>query len=434
MFHMRAISTLSLLFCIQTAQATGLAELYSEAIESDPRLLSGKAEVGIGEAQKRQSMASLLPQASLRSSISRNYYKRKPAASERYTGKRQVLSLTQQLYNRELWLDHKVYSERVEQRRAQLDDITSTVALDVTQRYVDVLSAENELTLIQAEIESTKIQLGLLESRLKRQLAVKTDVLDVQVRLQTLKIDEIDAKNAVSIAREALTELVNREVAEPLNDFADDIPYVSKKTLEDWVAGSLKKNAYLRAYESEVAAAKNSLKKQEAAHLPSVNLQLSAQRSNIGYESAPSTDTDSVSATINLNVPIYSGGAIRAGEFEQRERIVIAEQRLEQFKRQLVKSVREAYLNTQASWDRIEASRKAINAAIKSHQAMEKGFNFGTVTVVDVLDALNKKLESLLRFKRAQYDFVMNYIQLQQFAGTLNVDKMRETSSWQVVE
>jgi len=434
MFNARIFCTVCILGAAPVVQATGLLDLYSEAMESDPRLISAQAEVGVGVAQKRQSLAALLPQASLNSSVSKNHYKSGSAASQRYVGERHVLSLTQPLYNRERWLDNKIYAERVEQKRSELEEIKSSVGLDVTQRYVEVLSAENSLTLIQAEKESTKIQLGLLSSRLKRQLAVKTDVLDVKARLQALIVDEIDAENSVLIAREGLTELVDRTVDEPLDDFADDIPFVPTKNVDEWVSYSLKHNDYLRSFESEVTANINSLKKKKSGHLPSVTLQLSAQRSNIGYENAPSSDTDSFAASLNFVVPIYSGGSIKAGELEQRERIIIAKQQLERYKRQLVKSVRAAYLNTDAGWNRIEASRQAIDAAIKAHQAMEKGFTYGTVTVVDVLNALNKKLQALLQFKRAQYDFVLSYIELQQLAGTLDIKTMQHANTWQITE
>jgi len=434
MFYSRMISAICLVAYAQASSAISLIDLYSEAVQADPRLISGQAEVGAGEAQQRQSLAAMLPQISLRSSVSKNYYQSGTSNSTRYRGKRHVFSVNQTLFNREQWLDHQAYGERVEQKRALLEDTTSTLAVDVTERYVDILSTENALMLIEAEVESTKIQLGLLRSRLKRQLAVKTDVLDVESRLRILEIDQIDAKNMVSIARESLTELVNREVTEPLDDFSDDIPYQADKSLQEWVDYTLKHNAYLRSFEREVAAAQKVRQKRKAAHLPSLSLQFSAQRSNIGYENAPSADTDSLAATISLSVPIYNGGAVSASEREQEALIIIAQQRKEQYKRQLVKSVREAYLNTQASWNRIGASNQAISAASKSHQAMEKGFSYGTVTVVEVLDAFNKKLQALLSFKKAQYDFVINYTQLQQFAGTLDADFMQRTSNWQIPE
>lgn len=434
MFNARIFFTFCILGPVPIAQSAGLLDLYSEAMESDPRLISAQAEVSVGKAQKRQSLASLLPQASLDSSISKNRYDSGNEEIQRYVGKRHIVSLTQPIYNRELWLDNKVFAVRVEQKQAELNEIKSSVGLDLTQRYIEVLSTENALTLIKAEKESTKIQLGLLTSRLQRQLAVKTDVLDVEARLQSIKVDEITAENNVLIAREGLTELVNRVVDEPLNDFTDDINYQPTKTLDEWVDYSLKHNDYLLSFEQEVSAAVSSLKKTKSAHLPNLSLQLSAQRSNIGFENAPSSDTDSLAATLRLSVPIYSGGAIKAGELEQRARITIAKQKLERYKRQLVKSVRAAYLNSNAGWRRIDASLQAASAATKAHQAMEKGFNYGTVTVVDVLDALNKKLQALLDFKQSQYDFVLSHIELQQLAGTLNFETIQEANTWQIIE
>ena len=434
MFNVRIFFTFFILGLAPIGQAAGLLDLYSEAMESDPRLISAQAEVSVGKAQKRQSLASLLPQASLDSSISKNRYDSGTEKTQHYVGKRHILSLTQPVYNRELWLDNKIFAVRFKQKQAELNEIKSSVGLDLTRRYIEVLSTENALTLIKAEKESTRIQLDLLTTRLKRQLAVKTDVLDVEARLQSIKVDEITSENDVLIARESLTELVDRVVDEPLNDFSDNIYYQPTKTLDEWVQYSLKHNDYLLSFDQGVTVAISSLKKKKASHLPSLSLQLSAQRSNIGFENAPSSDTDSLAATLRLNFPIYSGGAIKAGESEQRARITIARQKLERYKRQLVKSVRAAYLNSDASWRRIDASLQAVDAATRAHQAMEKGFNYGTVTVVDVLNALNKKLQALLDFKRSQYDFVLSHIELQQLAGSLNYETMQEASTWQVIQ
>jgi outer membrane protein len=411
--------------------ATSLVDFYFEALKEDPRLASGEADVGISEAQKRQSLASLLPQVSLNNSISKNNYQSGTSDSINYIGKRHDLSLTQQLYNKELWLDNKIYSINVEQQKARLKDITSTIALDVTQRYVDILSAENTLSLTKSKIKSTQAHLKLLESRFKRQLAVKTDLLDVEVRLQALKIDEIDAKNSVLIAREGLTELVNREITESLDGFIDNISYKKLNTVQEFVDYALKHSDFLHSIESEVLAGTLNIKKQKAAHFPTLSFQLSTQRSNIGFENAPTDTTDSITARINLSVPIYSGGAINARTREYRERIVVTEQKLEQYKRQLSKSVRENYFNTESSWQRIEASRLAIDAATKSNQAMNKSFTYGTVTVVDVLDSLNAKLQAEHEFKQSKYNFIMSYIQLHQLAGKLDKDTMKNTHNWQ---
>jgi len=434
MFRLQVLAVVTLFSCTQLVQAIGLSELYDEAIIADPRLVSGKAEVTMSEAQQRQSLAKLLPQASFRSTLSKNRFQSGNADTERYKGERHILTLSQTVYNRERWLDRKYYGNLVEQRKALLDDIRSSVALDITQRYVETLSRENALTLIQAELESSKIQLNLLNKRFERQLALKTDVLDVKTRILALQVDEIEASNNVRIARESLAELVNREVSEPLNDFSDELSYEATRSLEEWVKHALENSPLLHSIQKEIDAAIHDVDKQKAAHLPSLDFQFTAQKSNIGFENAPSSDTDSLAASFNLTIPLYSGGSVSAGTAVRRARLIVTEQRYEQYRRELKKNVREAYLNTNASWQRIGASKQAMGAAQESHEAMTKGFTFGTVTVLDVLDALNKKLEVLLSFKRAQYDFVVNYIQLQQLAGTLDKQLIDKTNAWQEIE
>jgi len=431
MLSYRTLSLFLVLTSSSLTHATELADFYFEAIKSDPRLASSKAEVGVSEAQKRQSLASLLPQVALNNSISKIRYQNDGSDVVEYTGERHSLSLTQQVYNRELWLDNKIHKSQVEQSKAELANVTASVALDITQRYVAVLSAENRLKLTKEQIKSTLTHLGLLKSRYSRQLALKTEVLDVEARLQLLRIDEIDVQNSVYIARESLTEIINREVVESLGEFVDEIPYKKTMSSSDFVDYALKNSSILRSIEAEVESAELGLSKQNAGHLPQLNFQLSAQQSNIGFENAPNSDTDSYSASLNLTIPIYSGGSVSARAREYRKRIIIAKQKYERHKRELVKLVRESYFNTESGWKRIKASRQAIKSTVKSNEAMNKSFDYGTVTVVDVLDSLNDKLEAEHNFKQAQYDFIVNYIELQQLTGLLTEDTMKATGKWQ---
>lgn len=418
---------------IPHVQGAGLFSLYQEAVISDPQLLSAEAEVEIGEAQERQALGNLLPQASATSSLSRNRYDQTTPVN--YTGRRHTLSISQPLFNGERWYDLKRSEHNTDKQRALYQDKRANLAFDMTDRYLNVLISENALVLAKSELKAIEAQLKLLYSLQKRQLAVKTDVLDVEARLQASKVDVIEADNNVNISREALTELVNRPVGEKLDDFIDNIPYQrSERSLEEWVQYAYDNSKLFKSLKEDVNAAQKQVRQRRSGHLPTLDLRLNAQRSNIGTENAPTRATNSYTASINLTIPLYSGGRTSAAVRESHGRLKVAKQRLEQLRRELRKGVREAFLNTSAGWARIEAGKVTIAATTKSHEAMKKGFKYGTVTVVDVLDALKEKLGSELTFKRAQYDFVRSYMELQRLTGNLDESMVETVDGWQVTK
>ncbi len=418
-------------FTVFNAHSANLLSFYEEAIIADPQLLTADAQVEVGEARERQALAGLLPQASATGTISRNRYER--GTVDNYTGRRYNLSIRQPLFNGDSWYGYKSAQHDTNKQRALFEDTKSALAFDLTNRYLDVLVNENALTLVNSELEAIEGQLKLLHSKQKRQLALKTDVLNVEARLNTRKVDAIEAKNNVAISRESLTLLVNRPLAtENIADFLDEIPYTAReRSLDEWVLYAYDHSKLYQSMKQDVKALQKRIRQRKSGYLPIVELQLNAQRSNIGSENVQTNVTTSYTAGVSLSIPLYSGGRTGAEVRESYANLKVARQKVEQLRREIKKGVRESLLNTSASWSRIKAGRVAIIASTKSHDAMRKGLTYGTVTVVDVLDALSQKTASELDFKRAQYDFIRNYVQLQYLSGSLDKQLMAKIKSWQ---
>lgn len=412
------------------SQAAGLMDLYKETLASDPRLAVAAAQVEVGKAQSRQAFSSLLPQISGSGQLTEN--KRHPMNGDnRYNGEKYVLSLRQTVYNKASWESNKRYEYLAEQAAMEYQDTRATTAVDLLQRYTAVLAAQDNLELIQAEQGAISKQLEQLRSRYKRQLAVLTDVLDVEARLDGIRAQEIVAQNDVSIAREALAELVGREVTESLNGFNHTISYdEGGRALASWIKEAHANSPALMALSAEVDASRAYVREARAGHLPTVDLSLSAQKSDIGFENSASSKTETYVAGLSFNVPIYSGGKVTAVTDEAHARLVMSQKRREEQKRALVKEVRESFLNTESSWARIAAAQKAVSSAQKSHQAMQKGFEFGTVTVVDVLDALRDEFQYRRDYRQAQYDFAVSRLALLKASGTLTQKHVEEIDNW----
>lgn len=411
-------------------QAIDLETLYGETIASYPSLAISSARVDAGNARARQALGSLLPQVSAASTLTRTRHQ--GTTLSYYNGERYSLNVTQSLFNKEQFDNKKVYDSLAKQDSENYLALLDTVSVDLVQRYVDVLGAEDRLTQIEEEKKLVSRQLESLRSLYKRQLAVLTDVLDVEARLDGLNADQIGAKNAVDISREALTELVGRDVVEPLAPFQQTLnyPLETEKDRSYWAALALDNNHDLKALQKSIDSARADVSKAKSGHLPTMGLQLSAQKSNIGFENSSSPRTESYVASLNFNIPIYSGGTTSARVLEKRAQLEEAEGRYEEARRTILKDLRESYLNVAANLANIKASRRAIQSAQKSFEAMEKGFKFGTVTVVDVLDAQKELHRYTIEFRQKQYDYAVNWLNLQRLSGQLSVNSIRDANAW----
>ena len=58
-------------------------------------------------------------------------------------------------------------------------------------------------------------------------------------------------------------------------------------------------------------------------------------------------------------------------------------------------------------------------SANKAHEAMEQSFKYGTVTAIDVIEALQRKFEANRDLLRAEYSYLLAWLQLAYYSGEL---------------
>lgn len=416
---------------VNDADALDIWQLYQGAVQSDPRILGADAQIQAGAGQERSALGQLLPQLRGGASTSRISRAEGPQTLH-YDGQTYNLSLTQALYNPEAWRGFKKYAELTRQYRSQAEDARIQSAADLVQRYFTVLAAEDELALAQAEREATRRNLERVSALFERQLATITDQLQLAARVDSLETEEIEARNQIQVAREALAELFGREVYQPLKRIDEQTLFTALPGSEtDWVTSALAHNPALKARQSALNSAEQAIDESKAGHLPTLSLAFGAQRSDFAYDNVIAPDkVDTLSASLNLQIPLYSGGSVSArtrGLYGSRD---VAEQDYEALRRQVVKETKTAYLKSNANLRKITSARKALESAVKSREVTEKSFAYGTVTAVDVLNAVRQEYLARRDYLRAQYDFVTNQLVLLRWSGDFSTVDIQRINSW----
>lgn len=415
------------------AWGASLMDLYQEVLANDPRLQQADAERDVYGARERYSRGALLPQVSLSAQGTRN--KREPiegqGQEDYYYGERYSLALRQSLYNKAQWEAYRGARRSAEEFEARYEDMEAAVTVDLVERYTQVLAAEDNLSFVVAEREAAESQLRQIRARYDRQMAMITDLYEVEARVDRLLTEELQARNDVDMAREGMAEMLGRSLDEGLAPLLEHPPVdEALQPLEEWLQVGLTNNHRLAAERSAVQAATAGVREARGRRHPTVDLQLSAQRTDIGYENAPAPESEYYVASLNLNMPLFSGGQVSAQVSESRARLRMAEQRLTEQERRIRKEIREAYLTTRTATMRVSATRKAVTSAEKSYEARQRGLEYGTVTVVDVLDAAEQLFMARRDHRQAYYDLMVQSLRLHQTTGLLTPDNVAELDRW----
>lgn len=376
---------------VQESAAVDLWQLFQEARSADPRILAAQAKSRSGAWSQQEAFGQLLPQIGLSSSFNRTLSETERAEAY-YNGERYAVGLNQVLYDPEAWQNYKRFIALAGQQEAEAQSVLEQASVDLVERYFTALAAEDELDLVVAELRATERNLERVQSLFKRQMAMVTDVLEISARVDALKTAEIEAANQVSVSREALSELVGRPITERLHRIGPRPSFtLPPHNREHWVQTALESNPALLAQKRAVDAAEAGVRQARAGHLPTVTLNLSGQRSDIGYENSPNPRTDTYVASVGVQVPLYSGGSTSARTTSMYEQLMAAEHTYEAARRQVVRETRTAYYSAETSLSRIAASRTAQASAEKARQAAERAFGFGVINAVDVLDTVKEE-------------------------------------------
>lgn len=407
-----------------------LMQLYREARLEDPRILAAYARAQADKDRQREALGGLLPQISANTSFGRSTRDDDNARTS-YDTERYSLNLTQHLYNKTAWENYQKFKSLARQGESEAEDVHAEATVDLAQRYFVALAAEDELELVMAERRATQRNLDRIKALYEKQMAMITDVLDLQARVDALAASELEARNQVEISRQELAELVGRPVKENLSRIREDTQLrTPSESLDVWIERAIANNPALKSRESALAAANAALRGGKGGHYPSLSLSLSAIRSDAGFDNNQATRYDNYTASIGVQVPIYSGGATSARARALYGDMTSAEQELESMRRQVVKETTSAYLTANSSVERIRASYNALGSAEKSTIAAERGFQFGVVNAVDVLTSVQNEFKARRDLLKAQYDFITNLLVLNRWSGRLSKQTIESVNVW----
>lgn len=451
------------------AGAVDLIEVYNEALAADPTLKEAAANRLATLESKPQALAALLPQIDGQYVYNQSWTSGsatfQSVVVDPNTGDQNIanvttglsgevderrfwqLQLTQTLFRWDQWITLKQADKQVAQAEARYLAAQQDLMTRVSQRYFDTLSAEATLEAAEAAKDSIGRQLEQAEKRFEVGLIAITDVQEAKASYDLSVADVIEAKRQVAVARESLREITGRYY-ETLAAAGPELPLQppDPTDADAWVQTALQQNLSLEASRLGAQIAREQIGIQRAGHMPTVDL--FARRSNDFSKGTrqnkpeqldpadfapPGADNQDIwndVVGVQVNVPIFSGGAVSSRVDQAVYEHRAATEQLERVARETERQVRDAYLSVTAEISRVQALAQAVESNATALRATEAGFEVGTRTTVDVLDARRTLFEAQRDYARSRYTYLTNALNLKQAAGILGPEDLRQVNGW----
>lgn len=459
---MRAlVLSLGMLITCSAAHAEDLKAVYERALSNDPQIREADALRLAARESKPQALAALLPQVSGSASRSRADTSTKgqfPQEIEQPTGSgnrvvvnfisssdsepetdRWSLDLRQSVFAWDNWVALKRADRQVAQAEADYAAAQQSLILRVSEAYFSVLAAQDQVDAQNSALEAIARQLEQAEKRFEVGLIAITDVQEAKAARDSAAAAVIASKRQLATAEELLRE-ITAEKYPTLAKPGDAMPLKSPDPADEdrWVALAMDQNLSLVSSRLAADIARDNVRAAFGGHLP--ELDLVASRSNTdqtspidfasGNTGVRTNDTDDTSISLQLSVPIFSGGGTQSRVRQSEYQWQAARERLARVSRQTERQSRDAYLGVLSEMSRVAALRQALESNQTALKATEAGYEVGTRTTVDVLEARRSLVLAQTNYSRSRYDYILNVLRLRLASGTLDRAALEEVNGW----
>lgn len=405
------------------AAAMTLGAALQRAAEHDPAVAVSLAQHRADREAGREDRGSLLP-----SLAAGGRYAYAKTRSEGVFGKSEdgyptwaaQIEARQPLFR----LDWFARADRARALDAQADvtlrDRTLQLLLRVAERYFGVLQAQDQLAQAGAESRAVSESLEDTRKRYEVELVPGTDLKEAQARDDLARARLLSARTALETARDALDEVTGSGHVQ-LPQLPEDVafPPLAPDSVEQWVAAALEQSPRIARAQQSARIADADRRRSRSAAMPALDLVASAGRQDTSrFEFGQETDDARIG--LELNIPIYTGGINSARIRRAEAGAEAAEADLKRIRLETARETRQRYRQVEAAYHAVDAFKKSLESAQLAQAATQAGYDAGTRTITDVLDAKSRVVQAQRELGATRYNLLLSLLQLRQLTGKLS--------------
>ena len=451
---------LLLLAAAAAVPAKDLIGVFEDALKNDPQIRAADANRLAQREARPQAWAALLPQLSGTASIARDMMNDRAdtlgvnannqpvllppqTSSIVTTTKLGSLNLQQNVFSWANWMSLRAANGQVAQAEATYQAAEQTLVLRVAQAYFGVLSAEDGLEAQQASLEAISRQLDQANQRFEVGQIAITDVQEAKAARDTAAAAVIAAKRTLATAEDQLQEITSQKydaLAKPGTDMPLNMPEPADEN--QWVNISLDQNLSLISSRLAADIARDNVRIAFGGHLPTIDIaafdmyshasateHLTGQGFDQNFNDVMTHNHDR-QVSLQVTVPLFSGGLTQSRVRQAQYLWIAAKEQVVQASRATERQARDAYLGVISGIARVKALRQALESSRTALEATEAGYEVGTRTAVDVLNARRILVQGQTDYSGSRYDYILNVLQLRLAAGNLNFAQLGAINPW----
>ncbi len=414
-------------------RASDLLEVYNKAKGYDAQIAAAQAALDAGKEKGPQGLATLLPNVA---GSANTFWNRARVQQTNdlftFNSNGWTVQLTQPLFRWQNWEAYKQGELQVVQAEATYGAAEQDLVVRVAQAYFDVLQANDNLEFVKANKAAISEQLSQAKRNFEVGTATITDTNEAQARFDLAAAQQIAAVNDLEVKQRALQLLIGDDPVSltPLRPTLQ-IDSPQPNNMDEWVARAQDQNFQVRAQQAAVEIAKREIERQRAGHYPTVDLvgNVSDNTNQNLAILAPRRTLEQTQIGLQINLPIFSGGAVLSRTREAAALYEKSRSDLDNVRRSAVLDARRSFLNVSNGLAQVKALEQALVSSETSLQSNRVGYEVGVRINLDVLNAVQQVFSTKRDLAKSRYDTIISGFRLKQAAGNLSEEDVQRANA-----
>lgn len=414
----------------QAAETQNLLDIYQLALSHDPTWASARSANTAAQEKLEQGKALYRPTVTANANTSYSntdtHYSGGNAVfqggQQSFNTRGYGINVSQPLFRKQISAQYDQAKFQVTQADKQLILAQQNLMLRTAQAYFDVLLAQDKIDLINAQKSAINRQLEQAKANFDVGTATITDVNEAQARYDLTVAQEIAAVNDLEVKKRTVQSVIG-ELPNKLATARADLKTTSPQPadMEKWVEIAEQNSLTLSIQQQALEIASKEVDLQNAGHLPTLDAVGSynstyANGSTYGFGS----DLQNTTIGLQLQIPIYQGGAVSSKVREAVANKQKAQEDVEVARRQATLDTRQAYLNLVSSIAQVAAYEQALTSSQSQLDSTNLGYEVGVRTSVDVLNAQQQFYSAKRDLLQARYTYLLSILKLKSATGLIN--------------
>ena len=296
----------------------------------------------------------------------------------------------------------------------QLAAVQNELIYQVTRGYYGVLQIQDLVNVQRETVASLEENLRVATERYRAGSAVKTDVLNLEVRLAQAREDLIRARNGVQLAAASLNTAIGQELVDGTSRLTpagnDNLPMPPMPDLT-----VIENRPEMRAAKNRTQIEQRKTQGSRSNYYPQVNAYGSYDVDTGDLDNFEGSYVVGVMAEWEFFDGFRTTSSVDRAENEWRA----ARQDEKNLRNQLILDLRRAHIQASESRERVAVTRKSVESAEEALRITRVRYSEGAANITELLTAQVGVTASQSRSVAAFYDYLIALSNLERSQGKL---------------